>query len=49
VRTRRVAEDEIRGFDPEGASFFNMNTPEDYAEARRRWAARRKAGRPKMP
>jgi molybdopterin-guanine dinucleotide biosynthesis protein A len=38
VRTRTVGEDEIRRFDPEGASFFNMNTPEDYAEALRRWA-----------
>ena len=38
VRTRRVDEEEIRRFDPDGASFFNMNTPEDYAEALRRWA-----------
>jgi molybdenum cofactor guanylyltransferase len=38
VRTRRVSEEEIRRFDPDGASFFNMNTPEDYAEALRRWA-----------
>lgn len=37
VRTRRIDEDEIRRFDPEGFSFFNMNTPEDYAEALRRW------------
>jgi molybdopterin-guanine dinucleotide biosynthesis protein A/molybdopterin converting factor small subunit len=37
VRTRRIDEDDIRRFDPEGASFFNMNTPEDYAEALRRW------------
>jgi molybdenum cofactor guanylyltransferase len=37
VRTRRIDEDEIRRFDPEGASFFNMNTPEDYAEALARW------------
>jgi molybdopterin-guanine dinucleotide biosynthesis protein A len=46
VRTRRVAEEEIRSLDPEGASFFNMNTPEDYAEAQRRWDARREARRP---
>jgi len=39
VRTRRIDEDEIRRFDPEGASFFNMNTPEDYAEALTRWSA----------
>jgi molybdenum cofactor guanylyltransferase len=37
VRTRRVEEEEIRRFDPEGASFFNMNTPEDYAAALQRW------------
>lgn len=43
VRTRHVDEDEIRRFDPEGWSFFNMNTPEDYAEAltRRRGLAAR--------
>jgi molybdopterin converting factor small subunit len=33
VRTCRVDEGEIRRFDPEGLSFFNMNTPEDYASA----------------
>jgi molybdopterin-guanine dinucleotide biosynthesis protein A len=38
VRTRRVDEDEIRRFDPDGSSFFNMNTPEDYAEALKRWS-----------
>jgi molybdopterin-guanine dinucleotide biosynthesis protein A/molybdopterin converting factor small subunit len=37
VRTRRIDSDEIRRFDAEGASFFNMNTPEDYAEALERW------------
>jgi molybdopterin-guanine dinucleotide biosynthesis protein A len=37
VRTRRIDEEEIRRFDPDGMSFFNMNTPEDYAEALRRW------------
>lgn len=37
VRTRRIDEDEIRRFDPEGLSFFNMNTPEDYTEALKRW------------
>lgn len=40
VRTRRVDEDEIRRFDPDGASFFNMNTPDEYAEAQRRWRSR---------
>ena len=39
VRTRRVEEDEIRRFDPDGTSFFNMNTPEDYAGALQRWRA----------
>jgi molybdopterin-guanine dinucleotide biosynthesis protein A len=37
VRTRRIGEAEIRGFDPGGWSFFNMNTPEDYQEALARW------------
>ena len=46
VRTRRIDEEEIRRFDPEGSSFFNMNTPEDYAEALRRW---RPASRPVVP
>ncbi len=48
VRTRRIDEEEIRRFDPDGWSFFNMNTPADYAEALRRWSqvhpARRDAG-----
>ena len=39
VRTLRIDEDEIRRFDPDGASFFNMNTPADYAEAVARWSA----------
>ena len=37
VRTRRIDEDEVRVFDPEGLSFFNMNTPADYAGALARW------------
>lgn len=37
VRTRVVEPDEIRRFDPDGASFFNMNTPDDYAAALKRW------------
>jgi molybdopterin-guanine dinucleotide biosynthesis protein A len=37
VRTRYVEEPEIRRFDPAGDSFFNMNRPEDYEEALRRW------------
>jgi molybdenum cofactor guanylyltransferase len=37
VRTRAVSEAEVRRFDPDGASFFNMNTPDDYAAALQRW------------
>jgi molybdenum cofactor guanylyltransferase len=37
VRTRRIDEEEIRRFDPEGRSFFNMNTPDEYTEALRLW------------
>ena len=33
VRTRKIHEDEIRRFDPEGLSFLNMNSPEDYDAA----------------
>jgi molybdopterin-guanine dinucleotide biosynthesis protein A/molybdopterin converting factor small subunit len=43
VRTREVSEEEVRRVDPEGASFFNMNTPADYEEVQKRWAARRDA------
>jgi molybdopterin-guanine dinucleotide biosynthesis protein A len=41
VRTHRVGEEEIRAFDPEGWSFFNMNTADDYARALEHWPARR--------
>jgi molybdopterin-guanine dinucleotide biosynthesis protein A/molybdopterin converting factor small subunit len=44
VRTRRIDEEEIRLIDPEGLSFFNMNTPEDYAEALKRWGDIREGG-----
>ena len=37
VRTREVHEDELRRLDPEGLSFLNMNTPEDYQAAVDRW------------
>jgi molybdopterin converting factor small subunit len=40
VRTRKVGEEEIRRFDPEGLSFMNMNAPDDYARALRRWQQR---------
>jgi molybdopterin-guanine dinucleotide biosynthesis protein A len=41
VRTREVHEEEIRRFDPEGLSFRNMNSPEDYQEALSLWRNRR--------
>ena len=43
VRTCRVGEEEIRRFDPDGQSFFNMNSPEDYAQALKLWDTRRRA------
>jgi molybdopterin-guanine dinucleotide biosynthesis protein A len=39
VRTKRVGAEEIRRFDPEGLSFFNMNTPADYQAASAKWLA----------
>jgi molybdopterin-guanine dinucleotide biosynthesis protein A/molybdopterin converting factor small subunit len=39
VRTLQVDEQTIRRLDPDGASFFNMNTPEDYVEALELWSA----------
>ena len=46
VRTRTIDEAEIRRFDPGGSSFFNMNTPEDFAEALKQWgdAGRHRSG-----
>jgi molybdenum cofactor guanylyltransferase len=40
VRTRKVTEQEIRRYDPEGLSFFNMNAPEEYTQALRLWQQR---------
>ncbi len=37
VRTRRIDEAEIKPFDPDGLSFLNMNTPQDYQAAVKRW------------
>lgn len=37
VRTRTISEEEVRRFDRDGASFFNMNAPDDYAAALQRW------------
>lgn len=36
VKTRVIEEDEIRALDPDGDSFSNMNTPEDYAKVLKR-------------
>jgi molybdopterin-guanine dinucleotide biosynthesis protein A/molybdopterin converting factor small subunit len=44
VRTREVSEEEVRRVDPDGGSFFNMNTPADYEEAQQRWKASRDVG-----
>ena len=41
VRTRVVEAGEITRFDPDGESFFNMNTPADYKAALDRWHERR--------
>lgn len=37
VRTREVSEEEIRRIDPQGLSFRNMNSPEDYQTALAQW------------
>ncbi len=37
VRTREVSADEISRFDPEGLSFRNLNSPEDYQAALTLW------------
>ena len=37
VQTCKIGEEEIRRFDPEGLSFLNMNTPDDYERALQRW------------
>ncbi len=38
VRTVIVPESELRRVDPQGRSFLNMNTPEEYEEARKEWS-----------
>lgn len=35
VKVRELSPDEVRGFDPSGLCFWNVNTPEDFAEAER--------------
>lgn len=37
VRTREVSPEEIRHFDPEGLSFRNLNSPDDYQAALALW------------
>lgn len=49
VRSRIVEEDEIRRFDPDGLSFFNMNTPADYDDAVQRWRSVRARSAPGDP
>ena len=44
VRTRKIDENEIKIFDPEGLSFFNMNTPDDYERALQRWSELHSSG-----
>lgn len=39
VRTLKLEEDQVRATDPDGSSFFNMNTPDDYERALARWRA----------
>jgi molybdopterin-guanine dinucleotide biosynthesis protein A len=48
VRTLKINEDEIRRFDPEGLSFHNMNTPEDYETALTRWERNKRSTRFEM-
>lgn len=46
VRTLKIGADEIRRLDPDGLSFFNMNTPADYEAAVTRWAQLRNPSNP---
>jgi molybdenum cofactor guanylyltransferase len=41
VRTRKINEDEIRGLDPEGLSFLNMNSPADYDTTLQLWSKKK--------
>lgn len=47
LRIREIAPDEIRAFDPDGALFFNVNTPDDYRRACQMVTLRR--GQPREP
>jgi molybdopterin-guanine dinucleotide biosynthesis protein A len=42
VRTCKIDEDQIRRFDPEGLSFLNMNTSDDYEIALVQWERSRR-------
>ena len=42
VRTRKITEAEMHPYDPEGLSFLNMNTPEDYQAALASWNERQR-------
>lgn len=44
VRTREVSEDEIKRLDPDGLSFLNMNTEQEYRDALRCWEELRRGG-----
>jgi molybdopterin-guanine dinucleotide biosynthesis protein A/molybdopterin converting factor small subunit len=44
VRTRKVEPDEIKTLDPDGLSFLNINTPQDYEAASKRWQEMRQRG-----
>lgn len=41
VRTRKIHEDEIRNFDPEGLSLLNMNSPAEYEAALLLWSEKK--------
>jgi molybdenum cofactor guanylyltransferase len=45
VKTCKIEEAAIRRFDPEGLSFLNMNTPDDYERALQRWSELNSSGR----
>ncbi len=36
VRVRKITQEELSQFDPEGLAFWNLNTPEEFSEAERR-------------
>jgi molybdenum cofactor guanylyltransferase len=46
VQTCKIEEEAIRRFDPEGLSFLNMNTPDDYTRAQQLWSELHSSARP---